>query len=179
MVNSNGMVAAVEEVAPAGERKSASPKVSVKLSGDETVLLNTKSPLGKHWMAVLRSLCQNKLPVYLEIHPTTKEITQLLTPRAVKVARVSAREGAGDVDVALIISERLHLLSRSHPNFSANLAKLQRAMKTDSAVLVTEDQNGDQIIDVRPIPKHVTIPGYLAIPRSRKPLKSRAKGGAK
>lgn len=80
MVNSNGMVAAVEEVAPAGERKSAFPKVSVKLSGDETVLLNTKSPLGKHWMAVLRSLCQNKLPVYLKYIPQPRKLRNYSPP---------------------------------------------------------------------------------------------------
>jgi hypothetical protein len=179
MRDSIPLVSTVESLTPSNVDPSLNTKTLVKLRGAAGAFIDTTAPARRNWAAVLKSLHQSELPVYLEVGAATREITKLLVPRLVKVAGLVAREEGGSFYVKLIISERLHLLSKSHPSFSANLAKLRRAMKTNTAVLVTEDQNGDQIIDVRPIPKNVTIPGYLAIPRSRKPLKSKAKGGAK
>jgi hypothetical protein len=191
MPKSGVIVDAVQGISPAGEERPAPPRITVKLHGGETVHLDLSTPRAKTWAGILGTMQRAKQAVYLETDPKTNIVTELLIPRAVKVATLKSGNRKGDVEVELVVSQMRHYLRRSNPNFNGLLSTLENALKTETPVLVTDSRDRNEIIDVRPIPETVSAPGYLSAPLTQlmPPTASRSvpkkthprsgKGGAK
>ncbi len=191
MPKSGVIVDAVEGISPAGEERPAAPRITVKLQAGETVHLDMSMPQARTWAGILATMQRAKQAVYLETDPKTNIATELLIPRAVKVATLKPRNRKGDVEVELVVSQMRHYLRRSNPDFNGLLSILENALKTETPILVTDSRDRNEIIDVRPIPKTVSVPGYLSAPLAQlmPPIASRsalkktrsrsAKGGAK
>lgn len=191
MPKSGIIVDAVQSISPAGEERPAPTRIAVKLHGGETVHLDMSTPQAKTWAGILGTTQRAKQAVYLETDPRTNVVTELLIPRAVKVATLKSGNRKGDVEVELVVSQMRHYLRRSNPNFNGLLSILENAFKTETPVLVTDSRDRNEIIDVRPIPETVSTPGYLLVPLAQPmppkasqsvPKKTRpgsGKGGAK
>jgi hypothetical protein len=108
-------------------------------------------------LEILEELRKMGAPVYVEVHPDTKAISQLLIPLVAKVAGITEAKG-GEVDVALEISSARHMLSRSTPNFDEMLKALRTARENKTPMIVTETDK-HEIIDVRPSPVESLPPG--------------------
>jgi hypothetical protein len=110
--------------------------------------LDLSTPHGKVWASVLESMWEANAPAYVEIDPMSGEITNLRVPLSVGVESITP--DGEDMDVELVISQAKHFLRRSHPDFEAMLAILERARIRKTLVAVTETEDHD-IIDVRPM----------------------------
>jgi hypothetical protein len=110
--------------------------------------LDLSKPHSKVWASVLDSMRQSNAPVYVEIDPTTGEITNLRVPLSVGVENITAV--GEDMEVELVISHAKHFLRRSNPDFEQLLETLERARASKTLVAVTETEDHD-IIDVRPM----------------------------
>jgi hypothetical protein len=164
MPKSRIIVDAVQGISPAGEERPAPPRIAVKLHGGETVHLDMSTPRAKAWAGILGTMQRAKQAVYLETDPRTNIITELLIPRAVKVATLKSGNRRRDVEVELVVSQMRHYLRRSNPNFNGLLSIFENALKTETPVLVTDSRDRNEIIDVRLIPETVSVPGYLSAP---------------
>jgi len=164
MPESRIIVDAVQGISPGGEERPAPPKIAVKLHGGETVHLDMSSPQAKTWAGILGTMQRAKQAVYLETDPKTNIVTELLIPRAVKVATLKSGNKRRDVEVELVVSQMRHYLRRSNPNFNGLLSIFENALKTETPVLVTDSRDRNEIIDVRLIPEIVSVPGYLSAP---------------
>jgi hypothetical protein len=148
-------------------------------------------PNAKTWAGILGVMQRARQAVYLRIDLKTGLITDLLIPRAVKVATLKTGSRKADVEVELVVSEMRHYLRLANPDFDHLLKALDEARKTETPVLVTDSRDRREIIDVRPIPETVAVPAYLSTPLTKllppealrtvpKKKRSRSgKGGAK
>ncbi len=189
------VVDTVHSISPAGEKgileaKQAPSLITVKLHGGQTAQLDMSMPNAKTWAGILDVMHRARQAVYLKIDPKTGLITDLLIPRAVKVATLKTANRKAGVEVELVVSQMRHYLRRANPDFKNLLNILENALKTETPVLVTDSRDRREIVDVRPIPETVVAPGYLAAPLSQLapevppavPKKKRprsGKGGAK
>ncbi len=146
--------------------KPSPSMVTVMLHGGQSAQLDMSMPNAKPWAGILETTQRAKLPVYLKIDPKTDVIVDLLLPRAVKVATLKSNR-KDYVEVELVISEMLHYLRRTNPDFKRLLKALENAFKMETPVLVTDSRDRREIVDVRPIPETVVAPGYLAEPLVR------------
>ena len=110
--------------------------------------LDLSKPHARVWAGVLESMRQSNAPVYVEIDPTTGEITNLRVPLSVGVESITPV--GRDMEVELVISQAKHFLRRSNPDFQQLLATLERARTNKTLVAVTETEDHD-IFDVRPM----------------------------
>ena len=189
------IVDTVHSISPAGEKglveaKQAPSLIIVKLHGGQTAQLDMSMPNAKTWAGILDVMHRARQAVYLKIDPKTGLVTDLLIPRAVKVATLKSNR-KDYVEVELVISQMKHYLRRSNPDFKNLLKTLEDALKTETPVLVTDSRDRQEIVDVRPIPEMVATPGYLAVPLfrpatpevsrtvSKKKKPQTGKGGAK
>jgi hypothetical protein len=190
------IVETISGILPSGEKsvleaKPSASLVTVKLHRGQSVQLDMSMPSAKTWAGILESMQRAKQAVYLKIAPKTGLVTDLLIPRAVKVATLKTANRKGDVVVELVISQMRHYLRRSNPDFKSLLSILENALRTEIPVLVTDSRDRHEIVDVRPIPETVAVPGYLSAPLAqlippealrivskRKPPRT-GKGGAK
>ena len=122
--------------------------------------LDLSKPHSRAWASVLDSMRESNAPVYVEIDPTTGEITSLRVPLSVGVENIAPV--GEDMEVELVISHAKHFLRRSNPDFQQLLETLERARATKALVAVTETEQHD-IIDVRPMAgSSVTARGNIA-----------------
>lgn len=152
MPNANAVVSGIVRFEPSLDRPPAEllrtgRGLTVELEGERHVRLDSADPRSAGFAQVLEGLRNQRLPVYLEIDPTTSTITRLLIPRVGRIADVRSTE-QGALDIELQPSHARHVLRLGEPD-SANLEReLREAHASGTPVIVTED-DGHYIIDVR------------------------------
>ncbi len=157
MPRQNAIVGNVRNVSPkrrGGYAASAQPPppfVDVTFADGPPARVDMSQERAAVWVDVLDDMRRNQLPVYAERDPATGLLTALHVPIVVTVADLTTGSG-GDVAVELEPSHARHVLRRANPDFDELLAALQAANRDDTAVVVTESADHDQIIDVRPAP---------------------------
>lgn len=153
MPNSNALV---DFVGPAPSIEALAPGpavgpryVTVPFQTGRSGRLDLSKPHAAVWASVLESMRQSNAPAYVEIDPSTNEITNLLVPLSVGVESITPV--GHDRDVALVISHAKHFLRAANPDFAQLLQVLELARANKTLVAVTETADHD-IIDVRPLP---------------------------
>lgn len=121
----------------------------VHLTGG-AALLDLNDPRAGVWEGILDELLQANEPVYLETDPNTNLITRLLYPHSVVVSGIAQTPVGNLHEVELEISQSLHYLNTTNPDYHQLLTALQAARQHGVAVLVTETLENHEIIDVRP-----------------------------
>jgi hypothetical protein len=164
MANPNAIVSTVIRIEPPIDRQIEellrSPRgLVVGLDGGRQALLNPSDPRSVGFAQILDGLSKQRLPVYLEIDPSTSAITRLLIPHVTRVVGVrQGEEGALAVD--LYFSQARHFLRRDQPGFTELEKRLREAAKSAQTLIVTED-DAHNIIDVRPFAR---APGGEPLP---------------
>ena len=163
------IVDTINSISPAGEKgdieaKTVPALVTVNLHSGTTAQLDMSHPNAKTWAGILDVMRRSRQAVYLKIDPKTGFISDLLIPRAVKVASLKTGGRKNAVEVELVVSQMRHYLKRSNPEFGSLLRILENALKTQTPVLVTDSRDRQEIVDVRPVPETVSAPGYLSAP---------------
>ena len=151
MPNPNSLVDFIVSAPPESARAplGAGPQyITIAFQTGRLGRLDLSKPQAAVWASVLESMHQASLLVYVEIDPSTNEITNLLVPLTVGVESVTrARD---DMEIELIISHAKHFLRRANPDFRRLLELLEEARTNKTLVAVTETEDHD-IIDVRPV----------------------------
>ncbi len=162
MANPHALVDGILSLSPRAETLRAaragpsSPRfVTVQFHGGRSGLLDMTSPRSVVWAEVLESLQQANAPAYVELDPATHVITQLLCPLTVGVGALTPTPAGDALEVELLISQARHYLRRTHPDFQHLQETLQAARAQGSQVVVTETPDTHEIIDVRPLPRHL------------------------
>jgi hypothetical protein len=156
MVSPNAFVDGVSGLSATPETLAARPDkprpefVTVSFQGGRSGLLDSTNPRSAVWADVLDSQRQANLPVYVEIDPETRVITELLCPLTVNVGDIIPTAEGEDVVIELIISHARHYLRSKHPDFKELLKTLKTAQEKKTKVIVTESDD-NEIIDVRPV----------------------------
>ncbi len=132
--------------APA-EMLRAEGGLSVELEGGRRVHLDPANPRSAGLIQILNELSKQRLPVYLEIDPTTSVITRLLIPHVTRVVSVRPID-EGVLGVELQLSHARHVLRSSQPDFAEMENQLREAIRSGDTVIVTED-DAHNIIDIR------------------------------
>ncbi len=157
------LIDGVDNFSPTREKWAAKPieelpeKVTVSFKTGQTGVLDMKSPLAAVWAEMLDFLNQKNKPVYVEIDPETKIITQLIIPETGNVLDLSPLAN-GDVDINLAPSAAPHYIRHANPEFALLRQTLQAAKDDGSEVLVTSTQEEHEIIDVKIVPKPEEAP---------------------
>ncbi|MBM9513948.1 hypothetical protein [Desulfogranum marinum] len=126
----------------------AAPKVAVSFQGGSDGYLDMGKPRSTVWAEVLESLSEENQPAYVEIDPSSHEITELLIPIEVTIGNISSPDGEGDIEIELIISHARHVLRKKNPEFDELLSIIQEAQQKELPVIISENDN-HEIIDVR------------------------------
>lgn len=153
MANPNAVVSTIIRIDPPLDRAPvemlrAAAGISVELEGGLKARLdpaNTRSP---GFATLLDALGKQRLPVYLEIEPSTSVITRLLIPQIARVASLSPID-TGVLGVDLYPSHARHVVRRDRPDFDVLERDLREALRSGEPLIVTED-DGHGIIDIRP-----------------------------
>lgn len=153
MPNANAVVSNVIRLDPPLDRAPAEllraeRGLTVELEGGRRARLNPADERSAGFAVVLDGLRQQGLTAYLEIDPASAHITRLLIPYVTRVFSVRPIDPAG-LDVELERSHARHLLRRQRPDFAELERALREAQHSGAVVAVTED-DGHDIIDVRP-----------------------------
>jgi hypothetical protein len=72
--------------------------VSVQLEGERRARLDPADPRPVGFVRVLEGLSNQRMPVYIEIDPSTETITLLLVPHVARVINITSTVGALDVE---------------------------------------------------------------------------------
>lgn len=123
------------------------PHVAVTLGDGVTGLLDMTDRRSAIWREVLESLRAAGRPAYVEVDPETRLITEVLQPIPFVVTGIAEEESG--LRVELQISQALHRLDRSNPDYDELAALLRAAYESGATVLVTESPNDNDIVDVR------------------------------
>lgn len=130
----------------AGLSEPTGRAVTVDLRDSADVILEIGTPLADAWRSMLAHSQEYSRPVYLEIVPETRWITDVALPIVSPVeALFETLEG---VQVALVYSAAVHVLYRTTPGYPEMLALLQDALAGGDTLVVTE-KDGQGIVDVR------------------------------
>ncbi len=132
-------------------------KVTVSFKTGQTGVLDMKNPVATVWAEMLDFLNQTQKPVYVEIDPETKIITQLIIPETGNVLDLTPLEN-GDIDINLAPSAAPHYIRHTNPEFASLRQTLQAAKDDGSEVLVTSTPEEHEIIDVKIISKTEEAP---------------------
>jgi hypothetical protein len=152
MPNPNAIVSSVIRFEPSLDRKAAEMVrakggLSVELEGGRRVRLDAANPRSSGFAQVLDGLSKHRMPVYLEVDPSTSAITRLLIPHVSRILGMRPAD-EGVIDVELELSHARHNLRRSQPDFAELEKQLNEAARSGEPVIVTEDDEHN-IIDVR------------------------------
>ncbi len=100
--------------------------------------------------------CRGSTPVFAEVEPVTRQLTDLLLPIVTRVTSVRrVDEGVWEVD--LDRSATRHMAYEDGEDALAVLNELQRFAGKDEDVLITADRERNRIIDVSPLPPDIVI----------------------
>lgn len=160
MSRPNAHVGGVVEVqgdrGPASQAESGPTYATLRLDTGDTARIPMGDPRATAWVSVLSDLRSAEVPVYVEIDPESRVLTEVLVPLRVTVVGLEASDDG--VVVELEISQARHYLRRVNPDYEELLALLERARSSGEPVLVTETVDGASIIDVRALPKGLPAP---------------------
>ena len=168
MPNPNAVVSSIIRLDPPLDRAPAEMLraergLSVELEGGRRVRLDPVNPRSAGFARILDGLSKQRLPVYVEIDPATEAITRLLIPHVARVASISSRQGA--LDVELEPSHARHVLQLGKPDSADLERQLREALQGGRPVILTED-DAHNIIDIRaftPAPE-APLPPFPPIP---------------
>jgi len=124
--------------------------LAVNFHGGEAGFIDMSQPQAGAWVDVLDSVRESNNPVYVELDPETRVITNLLLPRRFKVEAITRAASEKGEQVELVISHARHFLRADNSGHDALLTLLEGARRRGSEVLVTENPD-HEIIDVRPV----------------------------
>jgi hypothetical protein len=139
---------AAAEAMRAGKIEGLQKPVVVRFAKDLQGVLDVAKTRDAAWFDVMRSLQAAGRPVYVEIDPATRQISQFLQPREQPVGEIRETE-RGDFEVELLLSHAVHVLRRSHSRFKELLQRLQEAQRQGKLVWVTETLDSHEILEVR------------------------------
>jgi hypothetical protein len=144
-----------------GRREGTVKPISVSFAGGQTGLLDTSQSRSEIWAEVLESLQRDNTPVYVEIDPRSKFITEVLLPRAVSIIGFTPIPTSQDLQVELSPSSAVHYIRHTNPDFGMLQEALKTAQSKHTRVWVTETDT-HEIIDVRSLPK---VPELVIFPK--------------
>ncbi len=175
MPRKNTIVDSIRSLSPSVDERITRPAeadqpIIINFEGGETGMLDMKQPFSTTWIEVLDSMHQASLPVYIEIDPSTRSITELLLPMAVKVEYLAPLTPGNDVEVRLSISHARHILKPANPDFQVLLDSLRTALAEGANIYVTETLEEHEIIDVRSAPKVTEAEAHPIPPPPAGPL---------
>jgi hypothetical protein len=113
--------------------------------------LDPNHPAADLFASVLSAARAASLPVYVEVAPDTKKITDLQIALEGNISSINI-DAAGNAEIEVQISHAIHLLRKDNPNFTRLLAAARKAVEKNQPVTITE-RNADGIIDIRPVPR--------------------------
>jgi Glutaminase len=113
--------------------------------------LDPGHPAADLFASVLGQARSAALPVYAEVDPDTKKITDLQIALEGNVSSINV-DAAGNAEIEVEISHAIHVLRKDNPNFKRLLTAAQKAFEKGQPVTLTE-RNADGIIDIRPAPR--------------------------
>jgi hypothetical protein len=151
MSNPNVFVAVVRELARGGPEGTSLTSGIVHFDNGRRAVLDSADPRSGIYAAVLDELRRMTLATYVEVDPATQAIKRLLVPLEDRITNIVPTRSQ-DIEVQLEVSNALHFLKRTHPDFDLLLKTLRDARDKGVPVRVTEDENGKEIIDVSPGP---------------------------
>ena len=154
MPNPNAVVGLIQSTSPAVERpaagmlRAAPGGVAVQFEGNRTGLLYPEGRAAG-WLEILDDLRKLGSPVYVEISDA-RMITRLLIPAVSTIVAID--EIDSDIVVELANSQAAHRLKKGSPYYDEMLATLREAEARRGTVIVTDDESGREIIDIRTAP---------------------------
>jgi hypothetical protein len=143
MSDSNNFLAIAKTI----DRSPDNTTVTIRFDNGETARLDTRDPRSETYLAVLDELRSLTYLAYVELSPENGAITRLLVPLQVKVINITQSE-FGDVSLCFENSQARHILKKTHPQFERLLDRLRTARDHSATVMVTDAENGHEIIDV-------------------------------
>lgn len=136
-----------ERVRPVIGGTGAGPvRVVLLFANGRRAWFDARSPGARRFARVLESLQEDGLPAYVEVS-ADDELLRVLVPRTVRVVSLERRP-SGDVVVHLSPSHAVHVLRASNPRFDELLRNLDQALRSGTAVAVTETTTRNGIEDV-------------------------------
>lgn len=147
MSNSNVFVAVVSGL----DRGPDASSVIVHFDNGRSAGLDSADPSAATYTAVLDELSRMTLAAYVEVDPATQAIKRLLVPLEDKITKIVLTRSE-DIEVELEVSNARHFLKRTHQDFESLLKTLRDAREKGIPVRVTENESGEEIIDVSPVP---------------------------
>src|SRR5258706_2509505 len=138
MAKANVIVQKIASIRPLSPSPQPAREIArrIEFHTGESAHLDAAHPNAMVYAEILDQLHRNDAPVYVELHPQTSTISRLLVPLSVKVIDVK-QDPRGDLNVALEISHKLHVLHRTNPDFDALALALLRAHAGGTPVAVT------------------------------------------
>jgi hypothetical protein len=166
--------AARTEAARAGAKRGA----VVKFAAGGTAELDPDHPAADVFASVLGQARAASLPVYVEVAPDTKKITDLQLALEGNITSINI-DAAGNAKMEVQISHAIHVLRKDNPNFKRLMTVARKALEKRQLVAITE-RNADGIIDIRPVPRARRKPAAAreAPPFDHVPSEARATAAA-
>lgn len=166
MPNSDAIVSTVASVErPAGDAAQTSA-TTVELSDGRRVLLDPADARSPGRADLLRSLGEQRLPVFLEVDPATTFITELLVPHVARVVAVTPID-EGVLGVVLDSSHARHVIRATNAD-SVELERVARSALERGAVTVVTENDRHEIIDLRDLmPGTDDLPPRFPLPGTR------------
>jgi Glutaminase len=137
--------------------------VSIEIDDGPRIALDPIDQRSAGFVSVIDRLRDAGRPVAFELDADGR-IARLFVPHVSPVHRVNPLD-RGVLAVDLVASHARHTLRDSNPNFAAIEHALREATETGATFIITED-DGHDILDVRPFPDDIGTTG----PVIRKPL---------
>jgi len=113
--------------------------------------LDPNHPAADLFASVLSEARAASIPVYVEVDPNTKKITDLQIAVEGNISSINI-DAAGNAEIEVEISHAIHVLRRDNPNFQRLLTTARKALEKRQPVTVTQ-RDADGIIDIRPVPR--------------------------
>jgi len=122
--------------------------VAERLRDHDDIFYDMATPNAHAKIDILDSMRDLGHPIYFEIRAGNRVVQDYLFPIESPVADLRYEEES--VAVMLIWSAAIHTLMRNHPQFDAFIALLEDSKESGAVLLVTDDDLGRAIVDVRP-----------------------------
>ena len=130
------------------ERDERAPHLVVTLESGRAGRLDLSDHRSAVWADVLESQHRSGQPIYIRIDQQTGFIAELLLPIRYRVQAVTPVPDG--LDVQLDVSQAVHRVRSSNPDFEALRRSLEAALHLGAPILVTEALDDRGILDARP-----------------------------
>jgi hypothetical protein len=150
------------EVAKEAGRAALDDDIEIVIGdeGDESVfrLIRTNPRFGI-WVEYLESRHKSGIPVYVEADTETGEVYEVIPTYLYTVEFIETAADGSGLEVSFFQSPAVSPLRGSHPKFEELRKILKDAWEDHSRVLVTCTTFKREIVDVRPAPVDLNLPG--------------------